>query len=280
MMLSWNLIMYPSIHKSVRAASIISLAVLFSLVSSKAFALPEDIHKSPMWQYNIERYLGTDADVVHTDKVSLKVPDFAEDSAQVPLTIALDRFEGDIRSIVSWVDLNPVPHLFSYQPHQQAPLTLALNFRVQQATTVRAAIQDENDVWHIASAHVDAAGGGCTAPSVTASNPHWSDQLGNSQGRYFSRPASNRLKLSIMHPMDSGMVENVPIFHINEIQIHAVNNDKTMDEESLLGEMSLSESASENPLFVFDFAGDDSNQYALRLRDTQGNVFKRILGDT
>lgn len=266
--------MYPLIDRSLSALTVTGLVLMTSLMAIKAMAgLPEDPYRSPMWQYNIERYLGDDARVVHSEQVQVKVPGFAEDSAQVPLTLTLDQFDQDIQRIVSWVDLNPVPHLFSYQPHHGAPGTIALNFRVQQATTVRAAVQDMSGIWHIGSARLDAAGGGCTAPSETASNPHWSDQLGNTHGKQFARPDGTRLKLQIMHPMDSGMVSNIPLFHINEIQIHRSG----AHADTLIGRMKLSESAAENPQFVFDFSHPDNESYTLSIRDTQANTFRRTL---
>lgn len=237
-----------------------------------AAGVPEDPYRSPMWEYNIERYLGEDVTVRHSDQVQMKVPDFAEDSAQVPLTVELSGFAGEIREIITWVDLNPIPHLFTYQASEtRQPRALALNFRVQQATTVRAAVRDQNDVWYIGSARVDAAGGGCTAPSETAGNPNWEEQFGRMRGGAFSRAGDTRLKLSVMHPMDSGMVGDIPAFHIEQVEVREAGASEPV------GTMVLSESASENPMFVFDLEGD-TGAISLWLRDNNANVFERTLG--
>lgn len=241
--------------------------VAMCLAGPAAAALPEDPYRSPMWAYNIERYLGEAARVRHSDRVNLKVPGFAEDSAQVPLTLDLTAFEAEIREIVTWVDLNPVPHLFSYAPGEARPRVLALNFRVQQATTVRAAVLDGAGTWHLGSARVDAAGGGCTAPSVTSANPDWAAQFGRMRGGVFPRPAATRIKLNIMHPMDSGMVGNIPVFHIESVELRRPGSDAP------LGRMRLSESAAENPMFVFDIEGEGES-LSLWLRDNQGNEFE------
>lgn len=234
-------------------------------------AWPDDPFGSPMWAYNIERYLGSDARVVHDDRVNLRVPEFAEDSAQVPLTVDLSAFPEAPGQIVAWVDLNPVPHLFSASPGPQPLTLLALNFRVQQATTVRVAVQDREGVWHIGSRYVDAAGGGCTAPSQTMSNPDWERHFGTIRGGAFSRAEGMRYKVNVMHPMDSGMVGNIPAFFIGEVELRQGNG------QPLLLSMALSESAAENPMFVFEF-GQRPPQATLWLRDNNGNQFERRLG--
>ncbi|UYG02787.1 quinoprotein dehydrogenase-associated SoxYZ-like carrier [Halomonas sp. LR3S48] len=232
--------------------------------------VPDDPFHSPMWRYNLERYLGSDIEVRHDERIDLQVPAFAEDSAQVPLTLDLSRFPHRPRRIVTWVDLNPVPHLFSYDPGELPLRVISLNFRVQQATTVRAAVQDEAGTWHVASAHVDAAGGGCTAPSLTAANPDWERSFGTIHGRAFPRGDHLRYKTHVMHPMDSGMVGNVPAFFIDRVELRGAG------ETSPLLSLTLSESAAENPMFVFELPQPPSAPL-LWMRDNNGNVFERRL---
>lgn len=77
-------------------------------------AWPDDPFGSPMWAYNIERYLGSGARVVHDDRVNLRVPEFAEDSAQVPLTVDLSAFpEAPARSWPGWIS---TPYLTCFPP--------------------------------------------------------------------------------------------------------------------------------------------------------------------
>lgn len=233
--------------------------------------IPEDPFDSPMWTYNLNKYLGDNLSVVIDPNVRLEVPPFAEDSAQVPLTLNLESFSGTIRKIVTWVDLNPIPHLFTYEPGERLAEVIALNFRVQQATTVRAAVLDSDGVWHVGGAYVDAAGGGCTAPSMTAGNPDWEQDFGQIRSGAFSRADHIRFKINVMHPMDSGMVGNIPVFHIEQVQL------RQAEDSAPLLSMSLSESASENPMFVFELEGSDSD-LTLWMRDNNGNVFERDLG--
>lgn len=235
-------------------------------------AVPDDPFGSPMWEYNLDRYLGGEVVVVHDERVVLRVPPFAEDSAQVPLTLDLSAFPEPPAEIVTWVDLNPIPHLFTLTPGETPPRLVSLNFRVQQATTVRAAVRDGDGVWHIGSAQVDAAGGGCTAPSLTAANPDWERHFGTIRGGAFSPVSSQkagvRYKFSVMHPMDSGMVGDIPAFHIETVKLLAPGV------ETPLLTVSLSQSAAENPMFVFELERQPP-ETLLWLRDNNGNVFER-----
>ncbi|MCE8040338.1 quinoprotein dehydrogenase-associated SoxYZ-like carrier [Halomonas sp. MCCC 1A11062] len=253
------------------------LLALAWLTSTPAIAeVPEDPFRSPMWDYNLARYLGEGADIRHSDTVVLKAPPFAEDATQVPLTVDLSAFPHAVQEVITWVDLNPVPHLFTLRPEAADIRTVALNFRIQQASTVRAAVRDDQHIWHIGSIHVEAAGGGCTAPSVTASNPDWANSFGQVRGALFS-PAGgmpgSRLKAQVMHPMDSGMVANIPRFNIESVELrHAASQQR-------LASMTLSESASENPLFVFDLEHhDEPAGIVLLLRDNGGNLIESHLG--
>ncbi len=239
-------------------------------------AVPRDPFGSPMWEYNLKRYLGEGSRVVHDERVQLVVPPFAEDSAQVPLTLDLSAYPGPVQQIITWVDLNPIPHLFTLTPGATQARLLSLNFRVQQATTVRAAVRDGDGVWHIGSAYVDAAGGGCTAPSLTGANPDWEQHFGTIRGGAFSRLPSQvsgvRYKFSVMHPMDSGMVGDVPAFHIESVRLAGPGGDAP------LLTMTLSQSAAENPMFVFEL--EQQPPYTvLWMRDNNGNVFERRLGE-
>ncbi|MBA2778319.1 quinoprotein dehydrogenase-associated SoxYZ-like carrier [Billgrantia kenyensis] len=262
-------------HAALRRCTwLLALGWLTSLPATAA--LPEDPFRSPMWEYNLARYLGADAAVRHSDTVVIKTPPFAEDATQVPLTVDLSAFPHEIKEVITWVDLNPVPHLFTLRPEAAEIRTVALNFRIQQASTVRAAVRDEQGGWHVGSVHVEAAGGGCTAPSATASNPDWADSFGQVRGALFSPVGGvtgTRLKVQVMHPMDSGMVGNIPRFNIETLELRQTAN------QQRLASMALSESASENPLFVFDLEHDaQQSGILLLLRDNGGNLIESRMG--
>ena len=134
-------------------------------------------------------------------------------------------------------------------------------------------VQDGEGVWRVGSAHVDAAGGGCTAPSMTSANPDWEETFGQIRGRAFSLVDQSRLKVYVRHPMDSGMVGNIPVFAIENLELR----DTAGDGKTVLLNMTLYESAAENPMFLFELP-DAAPQYEVWMRDNNGNQFQRELG--
>lgn len=249
-------------------------AVLFFTAPAWA-ELPVDPLGSPLWEYNIERYLGQGVSVVVDDRVGLSVPEFAEDSTQVPLAVNLSEFPHRATKVVTWVDMNPVPHLFTADSSDGGLKLVSLNFRVQQASSVRAAVLDEFGVWHIDSGFVDAAGGGCTAPREISSTSDWENEFGTLRTGLFSGDGKTRIKASLSHPMDSGMVGNVPAFYVGDVEVRQDGSD------AVLLAMTLAESAAENPMFVFEF--EDGNEgeggdLTIWMKDNNGYRFEGSIG--
>ena len=245
----------------------------FTLFASASWAdLPSDPLGSPLWVYNIERYLGQDITLVVDERVGLSVPDFAEDSTQVPLAVNLREFPHKVMKVVTWVDMNPVPHLFTANSTDGQLKLVSLNFRVQQASSVRAAVLDEQGVWHIDSGYVDAAGGGCTAPREVLNNSDWENEFGTLKTGLFSDRGNTRIKASLLHPMDSGMVGNVPAFFVGAVEVRNEASD------NLLLTMTLAESAAENPMFVFEFEGGIPH-LSIHMKDNNGYQFEGAIGE-
>lgn len=201
----------------------------------------------------------------------MSVPGFAEDSTQVPLAVSLKEFPHKVRKVVTWVDLNPVPHLFTADSGDVGLKLISMNFRVQQASSVRAAVLDEAGVWHIDSGFVDAAGGGCTAPREINSNGDWENEFGTLRTGLFSSDGSTRIKANLLHPMDSGMVGNVPAFFVRDVEVRQAGSD------SALLSMILAQSAAENPMFVFEFEGGVTD-LSIWMKDNNGYRFESSIG--
>lgn len=249
--------------------------VLLLLAEAAWADLPADPLGSPLWEYNIERYLGEGARVVVDDRVGLSVPDFAEDSTQVPLAVNLAGFPHQAAKVITWVDMNPVPLLFDADSGGAGLKLVSLNFRIQQASSIRAAVLDEHGVWHIDSGFVDAAGGGCTAPREVVSSSEWENEFGTLKTGLFSSDGTTRIKANLLHPMDSGMVGNVPAFFVGDVEVRQEGS------EAVLLAMTLAESASENPMFVFEFAnGEHTESKALTIwmEDNNGYRFEGEIG--
>lgn len=258
-----------SVRWRCRRRSIRRYCLLSVLIFAKAVLadLPEDPLSSPMWGYNIERYLGQGVELVVDERVGLSVPGFAEDSTQVPLAVDLKGFPHEVKKVVTWIDMNPVPLLFSADIPDAALRLISLNFRVQQASSVRAAVLDEFGIWHIGSRFVEAAGGGCTAPREITSNSDWEDGFGTLKAGLFSAQDATRVKANLLHPMDSGMVGNVPAFLVRDVEVRQAGEDA-----SLLT-MTLGVSAAENPMFVMEFGGEFDG-FSISMDDNNGYHFE------
>lgn len=241
---------------------------LFLCSAVSANASQTDPLNSPMWHYLMPKFLG-DQPYVFDKDVRVIVPEFAEDSSQVPLTVDASKYIGEIKEIVVWADLNPIQHIFTYFPHPDLKPVISLRFRVQQATPVRAAVKTRDDVWHVGYAEIDAQGGGCTAPSISATVPYWETHLGEVESRGFKRNEGQRYRFQVIHPMDTGLADAIPEFYIESLIIKNAQGQTT-------AQMSLSQPVSENPMFTFDFV-DSSSNYSLWMRDNGGNIFESAL---
>ena len=71
------------------------------------------------------------------------------------------------------------------------------------------------------STWVQAAGGGCTVPGATRADGSWSRTLNQVQARFFNNvlEGSRRLRVRVMHPMDTGLVAGMPAFYIEQLQL-------------------------------------------------------------
>lgn len=236
-----------------------------------AMAAPVDPGKDPvpsvMWAFYHKQMLG-DAPFVFDERVKLLAPPFAEDARQVPLEIDARAFKGEVVRILAWAELNPLPKIVDFEPLGGVLPWLAIRIRIEQATPLRAAVQTRDGLWHVGSTLIDAAGGGCTAPSVVRTQPGWEEHIGEVLGGRYPRENFSRLRLQVAHPMDNGMVGGIPEFFLN----HAELRDQ---DDRLMARLELFPAVSENPSLAFDIEG--VGQTRLLLRDNSGNQFSATL---
>lgn len=232
-----------------------------------AWGGPVDPVPSVMWAYYHQRFLDN-APFVFDERVKLLAPPFAEDARQVPLEIDARAFTGDVVKILAWAELNPLPQIVDFQPVERVLPWLSIRIRIEQATPLRAAVLTKDGLWHVGSALIDAAGGGCTAPSVVRTQPGWEEHLGEVFGGRYPRAEFSRVKLQVAHPMDNGMVSGIPEFFINQAELHGADN-------RLLARLELFPAVSENPNLAFDIEGAGPTH--LTLRDTSGTQFEAAI---
>ncbi len=242
------------------------LLALFALPWD-SWAAQRDPVTSVMWAYYHERLLGGEA-FVFDERVKLSVPPFAEDARQVPIQVDASAFDGQVVRMLAWAELNPIAQIFDFKPGEQVLPRLAIRIRVEQATPLRVAVLTRDGMWHVGSAQVDAAGGGCTAPSVVRAEAGWEERLGEVLGKRYVLSDANRLRVQVAHPMDNGLVGGIPEFFLNQAQLRDRQG-------NTLASLELFPAVSENPTISLDVKGVVETE--LWLRDNNGNEFKADL---
>ena len=235
-----------------------------------------DPYLSSAWAGLHKQYLGGEP-FVFDDRVQVTGPAFAEDPMNVPLSIDAQALP-EVTQMVVLVERNPIRKVLVYYPQAMLP-RVSFHFKLEQASPVRAAAKTRDGVWHVGSTWVEASGGGCTVAGGSRKDGSWARTLGQVSGRVFDpaqRPraqslapaqpgeSSLRLRLRVMHPMDTGLVSGIPAFYINRLQV-----------SSSLGEpllrLELFEPVSENPVLSFDFPHALPGALLLTGSDNNGN---------
>ncbi|MFO1328411.1 MAG: quinoprotein dehydrogenase-associated SoxYZ-like carrier [Rubrivivax sp.] len=249
------------------------LLALAGGVHAAADPFEGDPYKTHAWPQIRREVLGTNAKVRFDGNVQVQGPSFAEDPMNVPIAVSVDASLGPVEEIVVLVDRNPIRKVLSYFPMQALP-ALAFRFKLEQASPVRAFARTRDGLWHGGGTWVDSSGGGCTVAGATRKDGSWSQTLGDVSGRLFSTPpgssAAARLRLKVMHPMDTGLVGGIPAFYVNRLSVR-----DAQDRE--LARLQAFEPVSENPVFSFDFASPPVGGVRIVGTDNNGNRIDRKL---
>ena len=171
-----------------------------------------------------------------------------------------------VREVLVFADFNPIVRVLRFFP-QEAPAQLGFRVKLQQSTPVRAAARTADGRWHVGGTWVNTVGGGCTAPSAAAASTEWQRRLNEVSGRQWTEgPNAGRLRLRIVHPMDTGLVAGTPAFHLEEINFTDAAGKRLMRVETF-------EPVSENPVFTLQ-RGALAGPVDARGRDNNGNLLK------
>lgn len=238
------------------------IAALALWTGSVCAAAGDDPLKSPRWTDLKKLYLGSKARAVFDPRVVVSGPAMAEDSMNVPVSVKLQDMD-NIERVLVIADFNPIVKVLEFFPRGAQP---ALHFRMklQQSSPVRAMARTRDGVWHVGGTWIDAAGGGCTAPSTGRAVSNWHETLGQVQARVWPGATQSRIKLNIMHPMDTGLAPGIPSFYIEKLSLQDAAGKEWMALETF-------EPVSENPVFSFDFPGPPPAGLKLVGRDNNGN---------
>lgn len=228
---------------------------------------PDPLHSS-RWP-DVRKEFFADAPVRFDPRVVVTAPATAEDSMNVPVSV---RVEGGLeaRRIVIFAELNPIVRVLEVEPLKAAPY-VSFRMKLQQGSPVRAAVLDPAGTWHVGGVYVDAAGGGCTAPSAGRAKPDWQNHLGEVNSHEWPRPdGQSRLRLRISHPMDTGLAAGIPAFFLQKLSL----TDEAGVEYLLL---TTFEPLSENPVLGFDLPARTGRTLRLTGTDNNGNRIDRVL---
>lgn len=226
---------------------------------------------SMQWPQIRRKFTGQEA-LQFNPEILVQGPPFAEDAMNVPLQVdarALLRQGHEIDRIVLVADRNPVQQIASFMPHQARPV-LALRFRLEQGSAVRALVRTRAGAWQVGQTWINAAGGGCTVPGATRTDGSWARTLNQVQARLFSNLGNSdgaRLRVRIMHPMDTGLVAGVPAFHLEELELRDAA-------DRLWWRLELHEPVAENPLLTFELDQRPPGRLWLQGRDNNGNLIR------
>ena len=200
---------------------------------------------------------------IFDDNIKIKVPDFADNSMQVPIFIDGKNIQ-DAKRIVLYADYNPIQKIIDMQLENLFAV-LSLNIKVAQETPLRVFILDDKNIWHISSKNIKSNGGGCDVSSQSLNNYEYEKFLGQIKGEIFVKEEGSRIKASIFHPMETGLVFGTTEFYINEISIK--NND------TVLGNIQSTSVISENPRFIFE-TKEKVDNINIEFTDSDGNKYK------
>jgi sulfur-oxidizing protein SoxY len=223
---------------------------------------------SMQWPDLRREFLTPDASRVRfDDRVQVKGPAFAVDPMNVPISVSVAGLT-EVEKIVILVDRNPIRKVLEFEPLAGSRPSVAFRFKLEQASPVRAAVRTRDGVWHVGGALVDSVGGGCTVSGATRADGSWQRTLGQVSGRLFDavdpRESGARLRLRVMHPMDTGLVGGVPAFFLRRLSVADASGTELL-------RMATFEPISENPVFSFDFIGRPEGPLQVRGTDNNGN---------
>ena len=203
--------------------------------------------------------------VVFDRRVRVVAPAIAEDSLNVPVSVDASALTG-VEEVLVFADFNPILAVLRFHPGKAKP-SLGFRLKLQQSSPVRAAVRTTDGTWHVGGVWITATGGGCTAPSTGSGSPEWQERLNEVSGKIFPRiDGGERLRMRVIHPMDTGLAPGIPVFHIEELTL----SDETGAE---LMRILAYEPVSENPLFTVDLPADagGGTRIHARGRDNNGN---------
>jgi sulfur-oxidizing protein SoxY len=245
-----------------------ALALLIQCVwiaPSAADIFEGDPFQSHQWVQMRQENIGK-ARAVFDARVKVLAPEFAEDAMSVPVQVTIEGL-ADVQRVMVLVDRNPIRKVLEFQAFKAKP-ALSFRFKLEQGSPVRALALTKDGVWHVGGVMVNAAGGGCTVPGNSRADGSWPTTLGQVKAQWVQRAGDeSRLRLRVMHPMDTGLVSGIPAFYLKSLDIRDQAG-------ALYMRLKTFEPISENPLFSLDFPGQAPRSLVIVGVDNNGNKIR------
>lgn len=245
--------------------AILALTLAATAPPALAASDVEDPLGSVLWDYVHDQIL-EGAPVVFDDRVKVFAPTVVEDGRMVPVSVRADTIP-DVVELLVFADLNPIPRAIRLEPIK-ARAAIALRMKVNEGTPIRAAAKTADGVWHLGGTVVQAPGGGCAAPRLVADGGDWEKDLGEVRARAWRMvDGADRLRLMIHHPMDTGLVDNIPEFFLERLEVRNAQGE-------VVARMTAWSAMSTNPVLTLEITPDgvtEGGAYVLAGRDNDAN---------
>ena len=225
--------------------------------------------KSVMWEFVLQNELKLAPEQVRFDpRVDVYAPASVEDGMNVPVSVRVSDELGPVEQIVVLADHNPIQRTLNFYPGKADPY-IAFRMKVQEATPIRAVVRTRDGQWYAGGVWLDAPGGGCTTPSVSQAGQLWETELNRVGAQVWQQAdGGDRLRMRIIHPMDTGLVSQIPAFYLERLVLRDPEGNE-------LARLEAFEPVAENPVFTFSVPEAASNGvgYQLTGNDNNGNAF-------
>ena len=247
------------------------LLILFFSASSISFGDNVLEEKSFV---NLKNLYLDDLKFIQNDNIKLVSLNIVDEAHEVPVVVKLPSNLKNAKQIVVLIDENPIQLASKVYLYDNVK-SIGLNIRLEQDSLIRAAVLDQNNVWNVNSKKIIVnSPGGCSLP---ACNPEKEicekKKTGIIKLKKYRRTSGNwRYKISINHPMDTGLVTDsktgklIPEYFINKVLFKSNKGTKLAEAETY-GALSA------NPIIIIDFY-QDSKLTNIIANDTKGNTFR------
>ena len=233
-----------------------------------------DPENSEIWPELSRVFLGEKSLIHFENKVRIIMQDHIEEPHEVPLIVKLPKNLHNFKEFILLIENNPIQQVIRITPHRPIE-SIGMNVRLEDDSPVRAAIKDTNGIWHVGSKMVFVSSpGGCSSPACDPVTEICDPgEIGKLALKQYDREAgAGRLKIKIIHPMDTGFVsspegEMIPEYFIDSIFVD--------DIDGPIAELETYAALSADPVILIDLP-EQGQSIRVKVQDSHGLEFFSI----